>query len=679
MSRPITACSVQLLVTLCLISCSSEKPRPEARTVPSRPSILLITLDTTRADSMGYESGGAQTPVLDALAARGACYHQVLTTAPMTLPAHASMLTGLYPSQHGIRENSRFLDDDTPLLAERLSDAGYATAAFVSGYPLKRRFGLARGFDVYDDAFGEGAERIAGATTQQALRYLASQGLEPVFIWVHYYDPHEPYAPPEPFRSRYPDSPYIGEVAYMDQEVGRLVETFEAGARGETRILIVGDHGEGLGDHGEALHGNLLYQGVMRVPMLALGAGISPSDVYTPVNVNRVFDTILAWAGLDSSFDLLNPTAEVVLGEALKPFLQYGWQPQIMAVHGTVKVIKSGDTEVFDLHTDPDESENLFGKVEIDNEIMAAIESYELLPDLTESSSQPSVDRETIEQLASLGYVSWEGRPGVRENAPNPRNMVHLFDDLDEASRLFVQEQYRASIVVFERVLDEDPENLMVTLRLAVSHSLTGNVNRAQLLFDRAEGIAPNSVDRRHFLAMHYFRHHRWDLATGLFEQVLEVMPRRLPAVEAMARIRESQGRLDEAIGFLERTIALKETPAREWGRLGELEMATGDTPAAINAFEQARMLQGDEFRHFLELGVCYLAARRFSEAAGALDMVSPDHPGYAMALFKRAQAAVLLGETDWQEKVRKAYTHASPSVRELIENEALFRGMTVR
>jgi tetratricopeptide (TPR) repeat protein len=219
----------------------------------------------------------------------------------------------------------------------------------------------------------------------------------------------------------------------------------------------------------------------------------------------------------------------------------------------------------------------------------------------------------------------------------------------------------------------------MVTVRLAVAYSILGNDQRAQQLFSRAEQIHPGSIDIQHYLAMHHFRFHRWDLAAPLFEKVLTVMPKKLPALEALARIRENQGRYDDAARLLERVVALKESPAPEWIRLGELDMALADTPAAIRAFEEARRLQGDAFDHYLELGVCYLAMHSYAAAAEALDLVPQSHPGYAMALFKRAQVSVLLGEPDWRERVRLAYEKADPQIRELIERESLFQGMIAR
>jgi len=673
MFRRTAAILVVVFVALACASCSPKQPEAEA--APSRPSILLVTLDTTRADSLGFETDAVETPALDELAARGVRFSQAWTTAPMTLPAHTSILTGLYPSQHGIHENSRFLDDDRFLLAERLRDAGYATAAFISGFPLKRRFGLAQGFDRYDDNLGEdSAERAARPTTDQALKYLESHPEGPVFAWVHYYDPHEPYAPPEPFRSRYPSAPYLGEIAYMDRELGRLIEGFEKRSEGgESRILVVGDHGEGLGDHGELLHGNLLYRGVMRVPLIVVGSGIPTAQVETAVSTRRVFDTILGWAGLDSSYDLLAAEPEIVMAEAMKPYLQYGWQPQMMAVRGEIKVIQSGETEVYDLRSDPSETVDLSDEVEIDPEIEEAIRAYALPPVGEAEPSPDALDPEARRRLAALGYVGWEGPVAVRADAPNPKDMTFLFADLDEGSVLFVAGKYEASIRVFERVLAADPENLMVTIRLAVAYSVLGDEARAQELFKRAERIEPGSIDLQHYLAMHYFRFHHWDLAAPLFENVLAVMPRRLPTLKALARIREGQGRIGEAVDLVERIVALEESPAADWAHLGDLEMAMGDTPAAIRAFEEARRLQGEAFNRHLELGVCYLDANRLAAAADNLDRVPPDHPGYAMALFKRAQVSVLLGEPGWRERVQLAYDRGNPEIRRLIENEPLF------
>ncbi|MGH9381235.1 MAG: sulfatase, partial [Thermoanaerobaculia bacterium] len=322
-----TGIRVSLSLAFAAVACTSDSFDRGDRGAVAKPSILLVTLDTTRADAIQPESGAVDTPVLAELAAGGVRFIQAYSTVPETLPAHASMFTGLYPAGHGVQENSRSLTEEHELLAERLAADGYRTAAFVSGAPLLRQFGLARGFHHYDDAFGgEAGERRADATTAAVLEHLEGEGPGPLFLWVHYYDPHDPYDPPEPYRSRFADAPYLAEIAFMDQELGRLIEAFRAHVGpGEHRILVVGDHGEGLGDHGEALHGNLLYQGVMRVPLIVATNGIEPREEPRPVSIRRVFDTVAGWAQGEESPGLLSPAEEPVLAEAMRPFLQYGW------------------------------------------------------------------------------------------------------------------------------------------------------------------------------------------------------------------------------------------------------------------------------------------------------------------------------------------------------------------
>ncbi|HVS12463.1 MAG TPA: sulfatase-like hydrolase/transferase [Thermoanaerobaculia bacterium] len=648
-------------------------------------AVLLVTLDTTRADRLGYAGAPVATPHLDRLAAEGVRYERAYTTAPMTLPAHASMLTGLLPYEHGIHENSRRLAEGVPVLAELLAGAGWRTAAFVSGLPLGRQFGLARGFATYDDDLGEGvAERRADATTDRAIAAIAALEGERAFVWVHYFDPHEPYDPPAPFRERYADDPYLGEIAFMDAQLGRLLSAFEAGfADAAHRIVVAGDHGEGLGDHGEAYHGNLVYDPVMRVPMLVAGSGVSPAIVEAPVSVRHLFDSVLRWAriprpgasGAVAGSGLpLQPgepaPEEVVVAEGMRPYLQYGWQPQVMGVLGTVKAIRAGDLEVYDLAADPAESRDLAGELALDPRLERALSTYPI----PGGRAEGDLDAQQRAALASLGYVTWEGEVALQEDAPSPREMVHVFDDLDLGSGLFVRGEYARAIPVFARVAAQDPRNLMVLVRLAVAHSLVGEGREAERLFARAAELRPDSVDVRHYRAMHLLRSGRWAEAEALFEEVLRAMPDRLPALAALAGIRERQGRVEEAIRLYERIVGLEARPAPALLRLGDLRMERGETAAALRAFERARSLTPSDFERHLELGVLYLAERRLDEAAEALDAVAPDHPGAPMALFKRAQVAVLRAEPDAAERVRRAWRAADDATAPLIRSERLFR-----
>jgi len=627
-----------------IAACRGEAPAPSSAP-PARPSILLVTLDTTRADSIGPEAIGVSTPAFDAVAARGRRFRQAYATAPETLPSHASMMTGLYPAGHGVHENARALAAAYPVVAERLKQAGYATAAFVSSFVLARQFGLARGFDVYDD--GVAIERSARDTTARAIAHLGqAASTAPLLLWVHYFDPHAPYAPPEPFASRLKSPParaaYLGEIAAMDEQLGRLVQAFEQRAlkRGVApAILIAADHGEGLGDHGESTHGNLLYQSTMRVPLVIAGPGVVSGVDDAPVSTRRIFHTLLDWAGLGSEHSLRGGSGEVVLGEAMKPYLEYGWQPQIMAVEGTHKAIFAGRTELFDVRDDPGETRNLGAGGSLPASIRKALDDYPV-PTPGQASRPANLSEEAQRNLASLGYVGSTAAPVVRRDAPRPVDMVALFDDIERASTLFVRQQYAEAIPVLQRILAKDAHNLDAALRLATSYSSLGRNTQAVEAFRKASAIAPQSPDVRLYLALHYARTDEWERALPMLERLVTEMPDRVPA----------------------------------WQTLGELSMRAGRTDTAIAAFERTRALVGPAFRHDLELGVLYLAARRLQESRQALDRVLASRPDHPMALFKRAQVSALLDERDKAARIALARRHADATTRSLIESERLFK-----
>ncbi len=653
----------------------AHEPQPRAAEArPPRPSILLVTLDTTRADAVGPEAQGIETPAFNALVARGLRFRQAYATVPETLPSHASLLTGLLPAGHGVHENARYLGPEHPLLAERLRASGYDTAAFVSSFVLARRFGLARGFEHYDDDLPAGkSERSARETTDRALAWLDRRSSQPRFAWVHYFDPHAPYEPPEPFRRRYAKAPYLGEVAAMDEQLGRLVAAFERRATGPIAIVVAGDHGEGLGDHGEAQHGNLVYQSTMHVPLVIVGPGVVPGVRDAPVSVRRVFHTTLDWAALGDAHSLRGPGTETVLGEAMKPFLSYGWQPQVMAVEGGTKAILSGRLEVYDVVADPSESRDLGEKAPVSRPLRTALREYPV-PSLVAQPAADALGEEERRQLASLGYVSAGSAPVVRKDAPRPADMTRLFDTIDKASGLFVREEYARAVPLLERVRKEDPGNLDAALRLATAHSMLGQEALALREFERAGEIAPRSQDVRTYLALHYARGKDWARAVPLLEQVVAESPDRLPAVEALARVRERQGRVEEAIALRRQVYAKRKPSPAELVHLGGLAMGAGRTAVALESFEGARAALGDAFRNDLELGVLYLAERRFAEARAALDRVPLSHPGYPMVLFKRAQVSVLLGEPDQAARIEAARRRADATTRELIARERLFQ-----
>jgi choline-sulfatase len=656
------------------IAACGRAPSPQAP--PAKPlSILLITLDTTRADAIGPGARGIDTPAFNAIAARGLRFTRAYAAATETLPSHASMMTGLYPAGHTVHENARILPTSFPVAAERLKQAGFHTEAIVSSFSVARRFGLARGFDAYDDGLPEGrADRDARETTDHALARLAQAPPQPLFLWVHYFDPHYPYVPPEPYRSTFAGQPYLGEVAAVDEQLGRLVQAFEQRAAGASAIVIAGDHGEGLGDHGEAFHGNLLYESTVRVPLVIVAPSVAPGVSDTPVSTRRIFHTLLDLGGLEREHSLRVSGAEPVLGEAMKPFLEYGWQPQVMAVTGATKSILSGRVETYDLAADPGETRDLAAGPSPPAP-PSELRDYPR-PSLVAARLPSSISAADRQKLANLGYVSGGTVPvqAARGEAPRAADMTPLFPLLDRASTLFVSGKYAEAMPVLKEILARDSRNLDALLRLATSQSALGQAAAADATFDRAAQLAPASDDVRLYRALHLARGPEWMRAASLLEQVLITMPERVAALEALADLRERQGRPQDSIALRLRIQALRPLSGPELIQLGMLAMSVADTPTAIRAFEGARAIQGKEFRQDLELGVAYLAARRFADARDALDRVPASHRGYPMALFKRAQVSVLLNEPDSAARIAAARSKADATTRELIARESLFQ-----
>ena len=461
----------------------------------------------------------------------------------------------------------------------------------------------------------------------------------------------------------------------MDAELGRLVEAFERRAQGPAAVIVVGDHGEGLGDHGESQHGNLVYQSTMRVPLVVTGPGVAAGVADEPVSIRRVYHTVLDWAGLGAAGSLRGASTDVVVGEAMKPFLEYGWQPQIMAVLGRQKAIFAGTTEIFDVVADSGETRDLAGGAEIPAALRAALDDYPV-PSTEAARSPAALSAEDRQKLASLGYVSATAAPMVRKDAPRPADMVQLFGPLEEASTLFVQARYAQVIPLLERILAVDRYNLDATLRLATARSALGQDAKAMEAFRRARELAPGSEDVKMYLALHLARGKNWEQAVPALEQVVADAPERLPAVEGLALLRVRQGRIDDAVTLLREAYELRTPTGPELARLGGMAMQAGKTEAAIDAFERARAAEGTAFANDLELGLLYMNVRRYDDARTAFDLVPRTHPDYPVLLYKRAQLSVLLKEPDRARRIDAARRGADARTRELVAYDRLFTGV---
>jgi tetratricopeptide (TPR) repeat protein len=327
---------------------------------------------------------------------------------------------------------------------------------------------------------------------------------------------------------------------------------------------------------------------------------------------------------------------------------------------------------VYDVVNDPGETKNIAASANLSREVRATLRDYPI-PSLQAAASSTSLADEERKKLASLGYVSSDVKPIIRADAPRPADMTALFPILDKASGLFVREQYAEAIPLLEQILARDPHNLDAALRLATAHSALGHDAEALAGYRRAQSIAPDSPDVQTYLALHQARGAEWKEAAPLLEKIVNENPNRVPALEALATIREREGRLGDAIALRQRVFALRTPAPQELVKLGNVAMENGDTATAIDAFEKARAAQGKEFHNNLELGVLYLSSRRFEDARAALDRVSPKHPAYPLALFKRAQVSVLLNEPDAAARIAAARAGADAMTRRLIAQEKLF------
>ncbi len=502
-------------VSLVLGGCARS---PEAR------GILLITLDTTRADRIGcYGDAAAATPSLDGLAAAGVRFDEAMAPLATTLPSHSSMFTGRYPPAHGVRYNGMFrLHQEAVTVAETLRDAGWATAAVPAAFPVSATTGIAQGFEHYDDVFrakaAEGErpkqERSAAEVTEAGLAWLGKVGDRRFFLWLHYYDPHFPYQPPFPFSSQFRDRPYDGEIAYMDREIGKVLAWLREQGLWE-RILIVaaGDHGEGLYDHGEMTHSNLTYQSTLRVPLILKVPGRArPRVVREPVSLVDVGPTLLDFAGapglpgadgisLRAAAAGREPPRRALYFESLVGSLVFGWSPIEGIRRARFKLIRSSAPELYDLEADPEEKVNLYANeraLAADLEQTLQVELSRLLQDAaaTETVAAP-VDPEEMERLASLGYIGGTIAP-ERRGGPNPRDMIRLEGDIVRGRELMLMRDFPGALAVWGGILKVDAGNQTALLNAAVAAARLGRLGEAlrfgRELVDRYPESLPGAV-----------------------------------------------------------------------------------------------------------------------------------------------------------------------------------------
>ena len=648
-SAPPTRSALRVAVVAVVFAISAASA-PCAAEPSAPPSFVLVTLDTTRADRLGaYGRGDAHTPSLDELARRGAMFERAYAATPVTLPSHATIFTGEHPPTHGVRDNGlHALPDEATTLAEVLRSRGYRTAAFVSAAVLARRYGLAQGFEVYDDDLEGGrprqlrmvAERTADVTVGAAGRWLDDlTGDAPLFLWVHLFDPHAPYAPPPSFATRLPGRPYDGEIAFADAEVGRLLahpRLARAAAAGALLVMAIADHGEGLGEHGEASHGMLAYEATLRVPWIVAGPGVRAGlRVAEPVSQADLLPTALALldpgrapslAGDgESQGDRLRGVPapggrRAVYAETLVPYFAYGWSPLRAWIEGSWKLIEAPAPELYDVAADPAEARNLHA-VERDR---AALLTRDLAtrfgsPDAAPREARVAPDPSSDAKLRSLGYLGGRGAAVPARARRDPKTMMDVHRSIERAEAHLYARDFAEAVRELRSALERDPDNLAALEDMAVALAEQGRFDGAEGALDRALALAPESAALHLSRAQLEGARGRWESALAGADAALALAPHDVGALALRAEALDRLGRRAEAAAGLERALAVAPAEPLLEVRYAEIvELPAGRVDAAEARLVRATARQPHLAAAWRALGQVREAARRPADARDA-------------------------------------------------------------
>jgi arylsulfatase A-like enzyme/Tfp pilus assembly protein PilF len=622
-----------------------------SRPAGAPPNILLITIDTLRADRVGaYGAQDVGTPWLDRIAREGLRFDAAYATVPLTLPSHVSMLSGLLPAAHTVRTNDGFrVPDGVPLVAEALRGTGYDTAAIVGAYVVRAGTGLGRGFNHYDDAVGPGGERRGSEVSALARAWLAKPRSRPWFLWLHFFDPHLQYDPPEPYRSRYAGRPYEGEIAFTDAQVGELMTFLESGRLlNRTAMIVAADHGESLGDHEEQSHGALLYDGAVRVPMLVRlpAAADAGRTIAEPVSAVEVAATIRDLAGLSAGrpeglrarLDPQSPAPPPALSETLYLKMLLGWAPLYSLRDDRYKVIDGPEPELYDLRADPLERQNLAASDGARAERLIAVLRREV--SRASQAVAPAAradDPEARRVLASLGYIGTPGSlPPLETPARStPKNRLALWGRIERALALSHRAEHVKAAAIFEDVLREDPDNVLALKFLGARALEVGDLARAVTLNERVVASGLHVADALSNLALAFDRLGRKTEALDAAAKAIAIAPDHAAARYNRAAVLAGMGRVAEAQQDLAHVIKIE--PNHPGAKALEARLRAAPVPtdlaSAARSLEAAIAADPKNPELYIQLGIVRARAGDMLEAQGAFEQALALNPQATDAL----------------------------------------------
>lgn len=642
----------------------------------SRPDVVLITIDTWRADYAGFTGGGkVLTPSLDALAADGVWFDNAYSQVPLTPPSHASILTGTYPATHGIRDfTSGPISQDTVSLASILKTNGYGTAAFVSALVLDSVWGLDRGFDVYDDDFPllnrtdvnpGNVQRSAGETMDRVLNWLKTAP-KPSFLWVHLFDPHHDYVPPEPFRDRYASDPYAGEVAYADSQIGRLMQALKASGRYDGAMIIAtSDHGESLGEHSEPNHGFFVYETTLHIPLIAKlpaseeAGGGRRSQLAQSVDILPTILQVLgirrdpSWPiegrGLLSAILGKGDPNRFAYGETLYPRDTFGWSPLYAYREGRYKLIDSTRPELFDLEADPLEDHDLYGtRRALGDQLRSKLTAVRRRA-IHASAKSATEDPEAIERLSALGYVALAGPVPVADEGglPDPKDKLGIYRTVVRALTAAEAGDPRTSNSLLEEVASKEPGLFIVHYSIGLNLLGMGRPGPALEALEQARRLNPSydSIDLNRAKALAALQ--RSQEGIDVLRALLERNPAFPAARMQLAAMLRHQGRLEEALAEYRRLANDRPKDARLLEILGITLVEGEDYAAGLKRLDQAAALNPPDALLWNHRAIALTNLGRLDEAIEDYRKALTVKPDYHQARLNLAFALARRGQID--------------------------------